>query len=87
MKLNMVIFFYTIFFGQGRYSLFNVYLGNSNDILYDSNLINKPSLERIDPLFLNFSLKTENVRKQLGSKWGGDLQQWPQLVKESEVVN
>ncbi|WP_371971995.1 restriction endonuclease subunit S [Acinetobacter sp. AL9] len=44
----------------------NVYLGNSNDITYDGHLIKlSPDLERIDPLFLNFSLKTSNVRKQL----------------------
>ena len=44
----------------------NVYLGNSNDVTYDGHLIKlSPDLERIDPLFLNFSLKTANVRKQL----------------------
>ena len=44
----------------------NVYLGNANDVTYDGHLIKlSPDLERIDPIFLNFSLKTENVRKQL----------------------
>ena len=44
----------------------NVYLGNANDVTYDGHLIKlSPNLERIDPIFLNFSLKTENVRKQL----------------------
>jgi len=44
----------------------NVYLGNANDVTYDGHLIKlSPDLERVNPLFLNFSLKTENARKQL----------------------
>ena len=44
----------------------NVYLGHSNDVTYDGHLIKlSPDLERVDSLFLNFSLKTAKVRKQL----------------------
>ncbi|NUE92387.1 restriction endonuclease subunit S [Acinetobacter seifertii] len=44
----------------------NVYLGNANDVTYDGHLIKlSPDLERVNPLFLNFSLKTANARKQL----------------------
>lgn len=44
----------------------NVYLENSNDITYDGHLIKlSPNLEQINPVFLNYGLKTSKVRKQL----------------------
>ena len=44
----------------------NVYLGNSNDITYDGHLIKlSPDLNTINPIFLNYVLKTGQVRKQL----------------------
>ncbi|MFW2162760.1 restriction endonuclease subunit S [Acinetobacter beijerinckii] len=44
----------------------NVYLGQSNDITYDGHLIKlSPNLELIDPIFLNFCLKSSKVRTQL----------------------
>lgn len=44
----------------------NVYLGNSNDVTYDGHLIKlTPDLDRVSPIFLNYVLKTNAVRKQL----------------------
>ena len=44
----------------------NVYLGNSNDVTYDGHLIKlSPNLNRVNPIFLNYILKTHVVRKQL----------------------
>ncbi|UUS56899.1 MULTISPECIES: restriction endonuclease subunit S [unclassified Acinetobacter] len=44
----------------------NVYLGHSQDITYDGHLIKlSPDLEVTSPIFLNYALKTSNVRKQL----------------------
>ena len=44
----------------------NVYLGSNNDITYDGHLIKlSPNLEQINPIFLNYGLKTSKVRKQL----------------------
>lgn len=44
----------------------NVYLGNSNDVTYDGHLIKlSPDLDRVNPIFLNYVLKTNAVRKQL----------------------
>ena len=44
----------------------NVYLGHSQDITYDGHLIKlSPDLEVTNPIFLNYALKTSNVRKQL----------------------
>lgn len=44
----------------------NVYLGVSNDITYDGHLIKlSPNLNIVEPKFLNYCLKTADVRKQL----------------------
>jgi len=44
----------------------NVYLGHSNDITYDGHLIKlSPNLELVDPIFLNYCLKSSKVRTQL----------------------
>lgn len=44
----------------------NVYLGVSNDITYDGHLIKlSPNLNIVEPKFLNYILKTADVRKQL----------------------
>ena len=44
----------------------NVYLGNSNDVTDDGHLIKvSPNLNRVNPIFLNYILKTHVVRKQL----------------------
>lgn len=44
----------------------NVYLGHSNDITYDGHLIKlSPNLELVDPIFLNYCLKSSKIRTQL----------------------
>ncbi|WP_215902991.1 restriction endonuclease subunit S [Acinetobacter junii] len=44
----------------------NVYLGHSNDITYDGHLIKlSPNLELVDPIFLNYCLKSSKMRTQL----------------------
>lgn len=44
----------------------NVYLGDSDDITYDGHLIKlSPNLNIIDPIFLNYCLKSSKIRKQL----------------------
>ncbi len=44
----------------------NVYMGTSDDVTFDGHLIKmSPKLDKVDPLFLNYVLRTEAVRKQL----------------------
>ena len=44
----------------------NVYLGQSNDITYDGHLIKlSPNFELVNPIFLNYCLKTSKIRTQL----------------------
>ncbi|OAT26894.1 restriction endonuclease subunit S [Proteus myxofaciens] len=47
----------------------NIYLGDSLDITYDGHLIKfTPDSSKINPLFLNYNLKSSSVRKQLIKK-------------------
>jgi len=44
----------------------NVYMGTSDDVTFDGHLIKmSPKLDKVDPLFLNYILRTAEVRKQL----------------------
>ena len=44
----------------------NVYLGTSSDITYDGHLIKlSPNLEIVEPIFLNYCLKSSKIRTQL----------------------
>lgn len=44
----------------------NVYLGRSDDITYDGHLIKlSPNFELVNPIFLNYCLKTSKIRTQL----------------------
>ena len=41
-------------------------MGHSNDITYDGHLIKlSPNLELVDPIFLNYCLKSSKIRTQL----------------------
>jgi type I restriction enzyme S subunit len=47
----------------------NIYLGSSEDITYDGHLIRmRPKKEIVDPIFLHYLLKTNNVRRQMIAK-------------------